>query len=256
MKNLFLIAGFTTALAITVCGQVKPTQDSGWIMLFDGSSLDGWRAYNGEHMPPGWNIVAGELTFSQQLAQQQDPEYKGSHDLIYGAQEFEKFELYLEWKIPPGGNSGIFYHVVEGHERISDIAPEYQLIDDVNYTKFHDITRYNKSLGITDNPQDLQPLQSTGADYGMYAPDESSKVLHPAGEWNSTRIVFTPQRVEHWLNGKLLLSFAPWSEDWQARKKKSKWATSPKYGSSKKGFIGIQDHGSPLWFRNIKVKPL
>ncbi len=256
MKNLLIAFLIVTGMATALSGQEKPAPDNGWIMLFDGTSLDGWRAYNGERLPPGWTIVDGELTFSKELASRQDSDYEGSRDIIYAARQFDNFELYLEWKIPPGGNSGIFYHVVEGYKGIPEVAPEYQLIDDENYTKFHSIAKYNKSIGITENPQDLQPLQSTGADYGMYEPDPSEKKLNPAGEWNSSRIVFTPQRVEHWLNGKLLLSFEPWSKDWQARKANGKWGHAPDYGSHKKGYIGLQDHGSPLWFRNIKIKTL
>lgn len=227
-----------------------------WIYLFDGSSLEGWRAYNGSELPPGWGIINNELTFSTEMILEQDYDYQGSRDLIYAAQKFENFELYLEWKIPPGGNSGIFYHVVEGFSGIPIVAPEYQLIDDYHYTDFHDITAYNKSIGFTENPQDLQPLQSTGADYAMHAPDPQKKQLNPAGEWNSSRIVFTPQRVEHWLNGKLLLNFKPWTPEWETKKSNGKWGLAPKYGSYRKGYIGLQDHGSSLWFRNIKIKEL
>lgn len=93
---------------------VVKTEESSWVSLFDGSSLEGWRAYNGENLPPGWAIIDSVMTFSTEIMLEKDYDYKGSRDIIYGAQEFENFELYLEWKIPPGGNSGIFYHVVEG----------------------------------------------------------------------------------------------------------------------------------------------
>ena len=231
-------------------------EEAGWIVLFDGSSLDGWKAYNGTALPPGWAIIDSVMTFSTEMILEQDYDYKGSRDIVYGAREFDNFELSLEWKIPPGGNSGIFYHIAEGYEGIPLVAPEYQLIDDEHYTDFHDISDYNKSIGITENPQDLQALQSTGADYAMYAPDPLKKRLHPAGAWNSSRIVFTPERVEHWLNGQMLLHFSPWSETWQAKKNSGKWNLAPDYGSYKKGYIGLQDHGSSLWFRNIKIKPL
>lgn len=259
MKN-YVALGWVAILLFS-CGPAadKSTEvesASEWITLFDGTSLDGWRAYNGDRLPPGWGIVDGELTFSTEMVKEEDYDYKGSRDLIYAAKEFENFELYLEWKIPPGGNSGIFYHVQEGYAGIPEVSPEYQLIDDLHYTDFHDITAYNKSIGVTEHPEKLQPLQSTGADYAMYVPDVSKKKLNPAGEWNSSKIVFTPERVEHWLNGELLLSFEPWSEDWEAKKSNGKWGLAPDYGKFKKGFIGLQDHGSSLWFRSIKIKEL
>lgn len=252
---LFALAASFFVLSCTTLVSEK-TEDGDWITLFDGSSLDGWRAYNGERLPPGWKIVDGELAFSKDFISEAERDYQGSRDIIYAAREFDNFELYLEWKIPPGGNSGIFYHVVEGYKSIPQVAPEYQLIDDENYAKIHSLERYNRSLGITENPEKLQPMQSTGADYGMYVPQVEEKRLNPAGEWNSSRIVFTPDRAEHWLNGQLLLTFDPWSEDWMRKKNEGKWGLAENYGKYKSGYIGLQDHGSPLWFRNIRIKPL
>lgn len=225
-----------------------------WIYLFDGSSTEGWRGYNADVLPPGWLVRNDELTYDPSLASGQD--YEGGKDIIYGAEEFDNFELYLEWKLPPGGNSGIFYHLKEGFDSPPQVAPEYQLIDDENYAQLHDLTAYNNSLGYTEKPEELKPLQSTGADYAMHPPDATQKVLHPTGEWNSSRIVFTPEKVEHWLNGKKLLSFVPWDEAWVEKKNSDKWKNSPDYGKFKTGYIGLQDHSSPIWFRNIKIKKL
>jgi hypothetical protein len=232
------------------------TDSEGWISLFDGKTTAGWRAFNGDSLPPGWIAKDGELTFDTELGLEQD--YKGGKDIIYGAEEFDNFEFYVEWKLPKGGNSGIFYHLVEGIPDAGppDISPEYQLIDDENYAAMHDLIDYNMSIGNTVNPELLQPLQQTASDYAMHAADPEQKVLHPAGEWNSTKIVFTPEKVEHWLNGKKVLSFVPWSEDWYAKKNSGKWKKAENYGKFKKGYIGFQDHSSPIWFRNIKIKKL
>lgn len=240
------------------CNQNRPIkkEDQQWIQLFDGTSLDGWRAYNGDALPPGWTVIDSVMTFSTEIILEQDYDYKGSRDIIYAERKFSNFELIVEWKIPPGGNSGIFYHIAEGYAGIPEVAPEYQLIDDTNYTKFHDITDYNKSIGITENPQNLQEIQSTAADYAMYIPDSKKKKLNPAGEWNTSKIVFTPKKVEHWLNGEMVLCFVPWSEEWNRKKAEGKWNLAPDYGTYKKGYIGFQDHGSSLWFRNVKIKPL
>ena len=242
-------------LSIWSCAESSKNKSSEWINLFDGSSLEGWRAYNGDQMPPGWKIVDGILTFTTAQILEQDYDYKGSRDIIYGAEEFDNFELYVEWKIPPGGNSGIFYHVKEGYQGPSLVSPEYQLIDDENYAKIHDLTSYNTQFGVL-NPSDLQDWQKTAADYAMYTPDPAIKSLNPAGEWNSTKIVFTPDNVEHWLNGKKVLTFVPWSEDWYKKRNSGKWNNAPDYGKYKTGYIGFQDHGSNLSFRNIKIKKL
>lgn len=237
-KNILLIL-----ISISLsCSNQNKNKSNEWINLFDGSSLDGWRAYNGDQMPPGWKIVDSVLTFNTQQILEQDYDYKGNRDIMYGDEEFENFELYLEWKIPKGGNSGIYYHIKEGYGGFADMAPEYQLLDDENYAEIHDY--------------ELKDWQLTAADYAMHVPDTTQKVLYPPGQWNSSRIIFTSNNVEHWLNDKKVLSFIPWTEQWYEKRNSGKWDNFPDYGKYKKGYIGLQDHGSNLWFRNIKIKKL
>jgi hypothetical protein len=224
------------------CSNQNKNKSNEWINLFDGSSLDGWRAYNGNQMPPGWKIVDSVLTFKTEQILEQDYDYKGNRDIMYGDEEFENFELYLEWKIPKGGNSGIYYHIKEGYGGFADMAPEYQLLDDENYAEIHNY--------------ELKDWQLTSADYAMHVPDTTQKVLYPPGQWNSSRIIFTSNNVEHWLNDKKVLSFIPWTEEWYEKRNSGKWDNFPDYGKYKKGYIGLQDHGSNLWFRNIKIKKL
>lgn len=205
-----------------------------WKYLFDGEDADGWRAYNEDGgLPAGW-MVEGETLKS--LGKGGDI----GGDIIYGEEKFGEFELSLEWKIASGGNSGIFYHVVEGkqYEAPYFTGPEYQIIDQLDF------------------PQKLESSQSIGADYGMYSPDYENEDLKPAGEWNTSRIKFTNDKVTYWLNGKKTLEFVPWSEDWKNRKSEGKWKDFPDYGEARTGYIGLQDHGSEIWFRNIKIKNL
>ena len=237
-KNILLIL-----ISISLsCSNQNKNKSNEWINLFDGSSLDGWRAYNGDQMPPGWKIIDSVLTFKTEQILEQDYDYKGNRDIMYGEEEFENFELYLEWKIPKGGNSGIYYHIKEGYGGFADMAPEYQLLDDENYAEIHDY--------------ELKDWQLTAADYAMHVPDTTQKVLYPPGQWNSSRIIFTSNNVEHWLNDKKVLSFIPWTEQWYEKRNSGKWDNFPDYGKYKKGYIGLQDHGSNLWFRNIKIKKL
>ena len=219
---------------------VSCEQNKEWIYLFDGETTDGWRGYNSEIMPPGWIVENGVLTFETE--RRLEKEYKGGRDIIYVKEEFENFELYLEWKISEGGNSGILYHVKEGYDGPFEASPEYQLIDDLMWGEI--------------NNSSLENWQKTGADYAMYHADNTENLIKSAGEWNSSKIIFTPSKVEHWLNGKLIISFVPWSEDWYNRKKSGKWKDYPDYGIYKKGFIALQDHDSSLSFRNIKIKRL
>ncbi len=237
-KNILLLVSF---IVLSCSNQVKKKSNE-WINLFDGKSLEGWRAYNGEKMPPGWKIVDSTLTFKTDQILEKDYDYTGSRDIIYGVEEFDNFDLYIEWKIPKGGNSGIFYHLKEGYEGAAVVAPEYQLLDDENYSKIHNY--------------DLKDWQLTAADYAMHVPDTTQKVLYSPGKWNSSRIVFTTKNVEHWLNGKKVLSFVPWTKDWHKRRNSGKWNNAPDYGKYREGYIGLQDHGSNLSFRNIKIKKL
>jgi len=219
----------------SVVGTSTETQpvDDGWITLFDGTTTDGWRGYNSTSLPANWVIEDGSL---KSLGTGGDI----GGDIVYGNQEFDNFELSLEWKIGEGGNSGIFYHVVEGdkYKAPYETAPEYQVLDDLGF------------------PDPLEDWQMVGADYAMHVADTSQKVVKPAGEWNTSRIVFSEEKAEHWLNDKKLLEFVPWSEDWYERRNSGKWDDYPDYGLAKTGLIGIQDHGSFIWYKNIKIKEL
>ena len=214
--------------------------ESEWIDLFDGKSTDGWRAYNGKEIPQKWAAVDGELTFDTDL--KLEDEWKGGGDIIYYLEEFEYFELYLEWKLPKGGNSGVFYNVQEGFQAPYAISPEYQLIDDLGWEEI--------------NNAKLEEWQKAGSNYAMHEADLSKKQLNPAGEWNSSKILYTEKKVQHWLNGELLLEFEPYSKEWYLKRDSGTWEDYPDYGKFRKGYIALQDHDSPIWFRNIKIRKL
>ena len=235
MKNLkYILISF---LFLTISCEKK---ESEWIDLFDGKSTDGWRAYNGKEIPQKWAAVDGELTFDTDL--KLEDEWKGGGDIIYYMEEFEYFELYLEWKLPKGGNSGVFYNVQEGFQAPYAISPEYQLIDDLGWEEI--------------NNAKLEEWQKAGSNYAMHEADLSKKQLNPAGEWNSSKILYTEKKVQHWLNGELLLEFEPYSKEWYLKRDSGKWDDYPDYGKFRKGYIALQDHDSPIWFRNIKIRKL
>ena len=237
MNNIKKYTLLFIIILLTACSSKK---DSDWIYLFDGETTDGWRAYNGETIPDKWAAVDGNLTFDTELKLEE--EWSGGGDIIYYKEQFEYFELYLEWKLPKGGNSGVFYHVQEGYNAPYEISPEYQILDDDGWEEI--------------NNAKLESWQKSGADYAMHEPNIDNKSLNPAGEWNSSRIIYTKEKAEHWLNGKLLLSFVPYSEDWYSKRNSGKWDDFPDYGKFKNGYIALQDHDTPIWFRNIKIKKL
>jgi hypothetical protein len=201
----------------------EPVNAADWQALFDGHSLAGWRAYRYDGPPIGWVVEDGMLHFPG-----------GTGDDIITVEQWSSFELSLEWKLEPGGNSGIFYLAVTGLDQIYMGAPEYQLLDDARHA------------------DGASKLTSTGANYGLDpAPRD---VVHAVGEWNETRIVVKGDDVEHWLNGQKIISYTLGSDDWKARVAGSKFAQWPAYGQARRGHIGLQNHGDPVWFRKLRIR--
>lgn len=199
-------------------------KEEGWQLLFDGNTTQGWHAYLKKE-PPAWEVREGMLF---------TPGKRGD---IVTDREFENFELLVEWKIEGQGNSGIFYHVVEhpDYPRMHETGPEFQIIDDRNY------------------PQELTESQKTGANSDVKAP--TSAASNPPGEWNQTRILVDRGRVTFWLNGEKINEYDMESTDWRELVAASKFAPMD-YAKVRKGRIGLQDHGGPVGFRNIKIKKL
>ena len=236
MNRIINIIKFFIIIIFIGCNSSK---DSEWIYMFDGKTTDGWRGYNNEIMPKKWEVINGELTFNTELKLEKD--WDGGNDIIYYKEQFENFELYLEWKLPKGGNSGVFYHVQEGYNAPHNISPEYQILDDDGWEEI--------------NNAKLKNWQKAGANYGMHEPNISKK-LNPSGQWNSSRIIYDNNKVEHWLNGKIILSFFKHSDDWNKKRNSEIFRDKTDYGKFKKGYIALQDHDTPIWFRNIRIKKL
>ena len=195
-----------------------------WHSLID-PKLTAWRGYKEQAVPAGWQVVNGDLNKKLSV-----------NDLITKDQ-YGDFELEWEWKLPPGGNAGIFYRGDESAEKIYWTAPEYQLLDDAGHED-------GKSR-----------LTSAGSDYALY-PSPAGNVKR-AGEWNSSRIVARGPHVEHWLNGVKVVEYEQGSPDWAAKKKASKFNDYPKYGTLSRGVIGIQgDHEGELSIRRMRIRTL
>jgi hypothetical protein len=204
----------------------------GWVLLFDGKTLDGWRDFKGEGITAPWKAEKGTLT---SLGQGSD-----STGYIVTGKQYENFIITFDWKISNAGNSGLLYHVVERPEyKVPYVTgPEYQIIDDIGF------------------PEKIEEWQKAGADYAMYVTDTNKKVIKKVGSWNTSRIVFDNGHAEYWLNGEKLLEFEAWTDDWFTRKSGGKWDFAPEYGLARSGHFAVQDHGSRVWFKNMKLKEL
>jgi hypothetical protein len=200
-------------------------RSAGWTLLFDGSSISGWRGYKSQSVAPQWHVANGALT-----------KEKPAPDLVTN-DKYANFELQLDWKLAPKGNAGIFYRGTEEYDAIYWSAPEYQLLDDKGH------------------PDGKSRLTAAGSDYALYPSPKG--FVHRGGEWNHTRLVVNGNHVEHWLNGHRMVTYTLGSKDWEARVKKSKFSAYPNYGKASSGYIGIQgDHDGALALRNIKIKVL
>ncbi len=196
---------------------------AGWRLLFDGT-LDGWRGYRRADAPAGWSVEDGILAFTPGA---------GDGDLMT-REQFGDFELELEWKIAEGGNSGIFYRATEAERAPYWTGPEFQILHNAGH------------------PDGRTPATSAGSNYALHAPVED--VTRPVGEWNRVRIVLDGARVEHWMNGVRIVEYELWTDEWRELVASTKFVDWPAYGMARAGHIGLQDHGDPVWFRNIRIR--
>ncbi len=204
----------------------------GWKLLFDGKSTDGWRGYKMDKIPAGWKAENGILA---RVAGGAGGKGAGGGDDIVTVDEYESFDLVLEWKITAGGNSGVLYRVVEKSATSWHESPEMQVLDNLKWPN-----RSKKELA--------------GACYDMYAP--SKDVTRPPGEWNKARLLVDGNKVEHWLNGEKMVEYELGSEDWNKRVAASKFKDKPLFGKSTKGRICLQDHSDRIEYKNLKIKVL
>lgn len=205
----------------------KKEKKSGWILLFDGKTTNGWKTYRSK-VSDAWYVENGELRCKSSGATKRA-------DLMT-IDMYEDFELSIDWKIDAKNNSGIIYRCTEDNGAPYESGPEYQLIDDKGY------------------PHQLTDKQLSGANYDMHAPLKD--VVKPAGEFNNTRILVKGAHAEHWLNGEKVVEYEFWTPDWEQTKAASKWKDVKAYGMSKKGHIDLQDHGGGVTFKNIKLRKL
>jgi len=215
--------------------------DDDWIVLFDGTSTDGWRGYGKDELPSDWQITEnGELYMAASGRGEAGSENGG--DILYD-RKFGNFHLSLEWKLSPGGNSGIFYLGQESPELdfIWKTAPEMQILDNEKHI--------DANLGKDGNRQ-------AGSLYDLYpAKPQNAK---PIGEWNLAEVISYNGTIVHKQNGETVVEYHLWTPQWEEDVANSKFPELNENWAdvAKEGYIGLQDHGDDIWFRNIKVKEL
>lgn len=216
----------------------------GWRNLFDGHTLAGWRNYGGDKNTIGkWKVEDGALTLVQDVPFPMWDLIKSvvfggpSGDLIYYREKFRDFELSLQWKISNNGNSGIFYLVRDEIENTPWLTGiEMQVLDNEGHADGQIETHRAGDL------------------YDLIA--ANPETVRPPGEWNDVLLRIKDNHIEHWLNGVMVVSVERGSDEWSALVAESKFADMPDFGRSEEGYIVLQDHGDPVWYRNIRVRDL
>lgn len=226
------LVALTLALAASSLFAAEPNsltakeKSDGWKLLFDGQSLDGWRGYKTEAIGAGWKAVDGALVLTAAKAGD-----------ILTKEEFADFELRFEWKISAGGNSGVIYRAGLGESAPFRFGPEYQVLDNIAAT--------DNKLG--------NHLAGSLYDMGPEVPRDLPK---PVGQWNQSRLIVKGWKVEHWLNGKMVVAVDLASPEGKAMIAASKFKTWPKFATLSKGHLAFQDHGNVVSYRAIKIREL
>ncbi|HEV3418516.1 MAG TPA: DUF1080 domain-containing protein [Pirellulales bacterium] len=204
---------------------------AGWKLLFDGKTLAGWHSFKKKTTMPEWSVEHGVMTLT--------PIQGKRNPGLVTDDAFKNFELSIEWKISPGGNSGVFYRVDESEtgDELNWTGIECQVLDDSKYAAAKVISKY-----------------SSGAAYDMYPPRKDA--TKPVGQWNQLHIIVSGNRVEHWLNGEKIVDYDILSDDWLKRYEGSKFNSHPKYGRIAAGHIALQEHGSAVEYRNVKIREI
>jgi hypothetical protein len=182
-------------------------------------------------MPASWRVENGSLLSRHEKG-------RSTGDIVT-VDQYDDFELLLEWKMTRGGNSGVIYRATEEGNNVWESGAEYQILDNAGHM------------------DGLNPLASAGACYAVFAPARDA--TRPLGQWNQTRIIARGKHVEHWLNGEKLLEYDVDSVRWRAHVKTSKYFLTAygqgNWGRALKGYIALQDYGEAIEYRNLKIRP-
>ena len=229
-KTTTMADNSTTANVLT-----DQEKKEGWQLLFDGATTTGWHTYGKTGIGKAWKVEDGTLRLD--AASKKDWQTAEGGDIVTDA-EYQNFDLRLEWKIAPNGNSGIMFYVKEEpqYQYPWQTGPEIQVLDN-------------------DGHPDAKIAKHRAGDlYDLIA--VSKETVRPVGEWNSVRIVANKGKLDGYLNGEHVLNTTMWDDAWRQLVAGSKFKNMPGFGKFQSGKISLQDHGDNVWFRNIKIKTL
>ena len=239
-----LMAALSIVTLASACHSPKMTSSStngasvnenkdGWTLLFDGKTTNGWHTYNRDTVSKNWKVIDGVLVM--------DPKAKTSNNMedLVTNEEYENYELSLEWKIAEGGNSGIIFNVKEDPQYSNSYVtgPEMQILDNI---KAEDNKKDNHLAGLL---------------YDIYGTPDMSKPK-PVGEWNVAKIIQKDGHLTFYLNDVKTLDVQQGSDEWKRMIDESKFKTWPAFATTPKGKIALQDHGYGVAFKNIKIRKL
>ncbi|HUX58365.1 MAG TPA: DUF1080 domain-containing protein [Bacteroidales bacterium] len=208
----------------------KKEQKEGWQLLFDGKTTDGWHGYNMKVFPDCWTIEAGTFTMNSTGGNE-------DQDIITN-KIYRDFALSLEYKLTKAANSGVIFQIAEDtiYKFPYETGPEFQVMDHENW------------------PDKVEEWQINGANYAMYPP--MVKPYKPVGEWNQLFLFVKGNDVTQILNGEVVVKYVKNSEEWIKLRNSGKWSAFPDWGKFDEGYISLQNHGTKVWYRSIKLKEL
>ena len=202
--------------------------EAGFMLLFDGASLEHWRGFKLDDVPAGWAAADGVIHFVPPGGDDAGPRA----DLMTRA-PYRSFEFRFDWAVTPGGNSGVMFHVAEDAPASYSTGPEFQILDDGGH-------------------RDGQRMETSAAsNYALHA--RQGGELMPLGEFNTSALRVEGAAVSHWLNGEKVVEYMLWDDEWKELVAASKFASMPGYGMMETGHIALQDHGNEIWFRNLRI---
>lgn len=203
---------------------------NGWKLLFDGRSTGNWRGYNMKVFPGCWAIEDGSFTMNSKGGGE-------DQDIITG-RKYRNFALSVDYKLTRGANSGVLFQIAEDpkYKFPYETGPEFQVIDHENW------------------PDKLEDWQINAANYAMYPP--MARPYKPVGEWNHLFLLVDGNHVTQILNGVVVVKYVKNSEEWLKLRNSGKWSNFPDWGNFDEGYISLQNHGTKVWYRNIKIKEL
>lgn len=210
----------------------------GWQLLFDGKSIKGWHKWGNKPAGSAWVIDENAIHLSTKPKGEGEWQQREGGDIITD-EEYQDFELTIDWKIGACGNSGIIYNILEDtskYKYVWQTGPEMQVLDNACH------------------PDSKFPKHRAGDLYDLIAC--KYETVKPAGQWNHAKLVSKGGKVEHWLNDRKLVEVQMFNDDWYKLIAGSKFKDMKDFGRQKKGKIALQDHGDPIWYKNIKIRKL